>query len=363
MKKMMKKVTALSMAFVLLLGLCACGSGAEEKAQEPEVKEEEVKETPSEEPATEAAEEGEDQDSSEEQAAFKPEKDISFIVGFDAGGTADIPARIVAKYMSKYAGVNVVVSNITGSGGQVAAEQVKAMEPDGYTLLHVPVGYYLQAALGNADFTYEDFTPVTMWCDSWVALVVNADSPYETYEDFIVAVKENPDTIRMGTVSGTLPQLAALAIQEKEQISFKMVDIGVDTKATELMSNRIDAYIDGVGNLSQYVESGDFRLLMAFSKEGTVIPSFEDLPSAASLGYSDFDYLLQSFGMWMPKGTDEAVVQYYADLVKQCSEDPECIAELNALGYGARSEDPKTYAQICADTQEQTNQAVADILE
>ncbi len=355
MKKMIKKVTVLLLAFVLLLNICACGSEAEQKTQETEVLEVE-------EQTAETENEEADQAPLGEEAKFTPEKDISFIVGFDAGGTADIPARIVAKYMSKYAGVNVVVSNITGSGGQVAAEQVKSMEPDGYTLLHVPVGYYLQAALGNADFTYEDFTPVTMWCDSWVALVVNADSPYETYEDFVAAVRENPDTIRMGTVSGTLPQLAALAIQEKEQISFKMVDIGVDTKATELMSNRIDAYIDGVGNLSQYVESGDFRLLMAFSKEDTVIPGFEDLPSA-SLGYSDFDYLLQSFGMWMPAGTDAEVVQYYADLIKTCSEDPECIAELNALGYGARCEDPGVYAQICADTQEQTNEAVADILE
>lgn len=155
----MKKALVFLMTAVMALNVCACGGKAEtakqETAEEKTVEEEAAVDT-----------------AAQEEEAFKPEKDISFIVGFDAGGTADIPARIVAKYMSKYAGVNVVVSNITGSGGQVAAEQVKAMDPDGYTLLHVPVGYYLQAALGNADFTYEDFTPVTMWCDSWVALAV-----------------------------------------------------------------------------------------------------------------------------------------------------------------------------------------------
>lgn len=345
----MKKALVFLMTAVMALNVCACGGKVEtakqETAEEKTVEEEAAVDT-----------------AAQEEEAFKPEKDISFIVGFDAGGTADIPARIVAKYMSKYAGVNVVVSNITGSGGQVAAEQVKAMDPDGYTLLHVPVGYYLQAALGNADFTYEDFTPVTMWCDSWVALAVKADSPYETYEDFISAVKDNPQSIRMGTVSGTLPQLAALAIQKKEDVAFKMTDLGVNNKATELMSGRIDAYIDGVGQLSQYVKSGDFRLLMAFAKDDTVIPGFEDLPSAESLGYTDFDYLLQSFGMWMPKGTDEKIVQYYADLIKTCSEDPECIKELNALGYGARSEDPENYANICEKVQTKTNEAVADIL-
>ena len=173
----MKKALVFLMTAVMALNVCACGGKAETTKQETA-----EEKTVEEEAAVDTAAQGEE--------AFKPEKDISFIVGFDAGGTADIPARIVAKYMSKYAGVNVVVSNITGSGGQVAAEQVKAMDPDGYTLLHVPVGYYLQAALGNADFTYEDFTPVTMWCDSWVALAVKADSPYETYEDFISAVRK-----------------------------------------------------------------------------------------------------------------------------------------------------------------------------
>lgn len=346
---MKKRLCALLTAIMMVVALAACGG--EKEAAAP--KAEEPKQTAPVEPAATETPEAE---------GWKPEKDVTFVVGFDAGGTADIPARVMAKYMSKYSGVNVVVTNIVGSGGQVAAKQVMETEPDGYTLLHIPVGYYLQAALGNADFTYEDFTPVTMWCDSWVGLVVRADSPYETYADLIEAVKASPETIKMGAVSGTLPQLAALAIQNQESVKFKMVDIGSNNKATELLGGRIDAYIDGVGQVKQYVESGDFRCLMAFANDGTTIPNFEDLPTAASLGYSDFDYLLQSFGMWMPAGTDPEIVQYYADLVKMCSEDPECIAELNALGYGARHEEPADYTAICKSTLEGTRAAVKDIV-
>ena len=131
---------------------------------------------------------------------FKPTKDITFVVGFDVGGTADIPARIIAKYMSKYAGVNVNVTNIIGSSGRVAADRVMKGNVDNHTLLHVPVGYYMQAALGQANFTYKDFEPVTLWCDSWVGLVVNADSPYQTYEEFVQAAKDNPGQLRLGTV-------------------------------------------------------------------------------------------------------------------------------------------------------------------
>ena len=107
----MKKALVFLMTAVMALNVCACGGKAETTKQETA-----EEKTVEEEAAVDTAAQGEE--------AFKPEKDISFIVGFDAGGTADIPARIVAKYMSKYAGVNVVVSNITGSGGQVSADQV-----------------------------------------------------------------------------------------------------------------------------------------------------------------------------------------------------------------------------------------------
>lgn len=348
----MKKLLALILALTLVLSLAACGAAAPAPTEAPKAEETKV-EAPKEETPAEAP---------VEQEGWKPEKDVTFVVGFDAGGAADIPARVMAKYMSKYSGVNVVVTNIVGSAGQVAAKQVMETEPDGYTLLHIPVGYYLQAALGNADFTYEDFSPVTMWCDSWVGLVVRADSPYQTYEDLVAAVKEKPNTIMMGSVSGTLPQLAALAVQQKEGIEFKMVDLGSNNKATELLGGRIDAYIDGVGQVKQYVESGDFRVLMAFAHDGTAIPGFDGLATAGSKGYSDFDYLLQSFGMWMPAGADAEVVQYWADIIKACSEDPECIAELNALGYGARHEEPAAYTDICKAVLEGTRNAIASIV-
>ncbi|WP_428768672.1 tripartite tricarboxylate transporter substrate binding protein [Treponema sp. HNW] len=292
---------------------------------------------------------------------FTPAKDINFIVGFDAGGAADIPARIVTKYMTKYAGVNVTVANIVGSGGRIAAKQVKNTKPDGYTLLHVPVGYYLQAALGNADFTYMDFEPITMWCDSWVGLAVRKDS-YSSYKEFIASAKANPGKIRVGAVAGTLPQLAVLAIMHKEGVQFNLVDIGLNNKATELLGGRIDAYIDAVGVLQQYVKANQFNCLMTFAYEKTKVPGYENVPTAESLGYSNFDYLLQSFGLWAPKGTSKEVIDYYVDLIRKCSVDKDCIAELNKLGYGARYEEASDYTIICEKVLSQTKIAVTEIL-
>lgn len=289
---------------------------------------------------------------------FKPTKNITFVVGFDAGGTADIPARIVAKYMSKYAGVDVIVTNIVGSSGRVAANKIKTSAADNHTLLHVPVGYFLQSALGVADFTYKDFSPVTLWCDSWVGLVVRGDSRFKSYADLVTFAKQNPGQVRVGSVAGTLPQLAALAIEAKEGIKLNIVDIGLNNKATELLGGRIDAYIDGIGQYKQFVESGDFRCLMAIGHSGTTFPGYPGLLAAGDAGYSDIDYLLQSFGMWMAKGTDKAVVEYYANLIEKVSKDADCIAELNKLGYGPRYESPEVYAQICESVLNDTVRAV-----
>lgn len=289
---------------------------------------------------------------------FKPTKDITFVVGFDAGGTADIPARIVTKYMAKYSTEDVIVTNIVGSSGRVAANKIKTTAVDNHTLLHVPVGYFLQSALGVADFTYKDFSPVTLWCDSWVGLVVRADSRFKSYAELVSYAKQNPGQVRIGSVAGTLPQLAALSIEAKEGVKLNIVDIGLNNKATELLGGRIDAYIDGIGQYKQFVESGDFRCLMAFGRSGSTFPGYPGLLAAGDAGYSNIDYLLQSFGMWMPKETDKAVVEYYANLIEKVSKDADCIAELNKLGYGPRYESPETYTQICESVLNDTISAV-----
>lgn len=289
---------------------------------------------------------------------FKPEKDITFVVGFDVGGTADIPARIIAKYMSKYAGVNVNVTNIVGSSGRIAAQRILDSTPDNHTLLHVPVGYYQQAVLGQANFTYEDFDTITLWCDSWVGLVVNANAPFKTYEEFVEYAKSHPGEVRLGAVAGTLPQIATLALMEKEGLDINVVDLGLNNKATELMGGRIDGYIDGIGQFKQYVDSGNFNCLMAFGYAGTDFPGYEGLPAAGDLGYEEFDFLLQSFGMWAAKGTDPKAIEYYANLIKQVSEDTDCIAELNALGYDTAYMEPEEYNELCGEVLAQTEEAL-----
>ncbi len=261
---------------------------------------------------------------------YVPTKDITFVVPFSAGGNSDIPARIFAKYMTKYSDVEVKVTNIVGAGGKAGAREVMKADPDGSMLIMQPVGYPMQYSLGVAEFTYEDFAPIGQWLDSTLAVVVNADSSYMSMDDLVAAADAAPGTIKMGSVTGTLPTFATIEIEMQKDVEFNKVDLSGASKAPELLSNRIDGYIDGFGAIKQYVESGQFRCLGIITD--VKIKGYEEIPTFTEAGFTGYEYLKQAFGLWAPKGTPAEVVEYINNLIKLASEDAECIEEMNALG-------------------------------
>lgn len=334
---MKKKLLALAIVSGMALSaLPACGTDTADTAES----------------ASPANSTGPDAPSSSE--TWTPTKDITFIVPYEAGGNSDIPARIFAKYMSEYAGVIVSVTNIEGAGGRTGAQQAMEMDNDGSVLLMQPVAYPMQYSMGVADFTYEDFEPVGQWLNSYLALVVNADSGIETLEQFIEKAEAEPGAVKMGTVSGTLPMFAAMYLQQQSGAQFNLVDLS-HNKAPELMSNRVDAYIDGFGAVKQFVDSGEFNCIALFSTED--VEGYEQLDTLAELNYEGFEYLEQSFGMWAPKGTPAEAVEFINGVMKQAAEDPACIEELKSVGFSPAYMTVEEYTEYMASTYDKFIQA------
>lgn len=290
-----------------------------------------------------------------------PKKPITFVIPFEAGGTADVPARIVAKYMNKYSAQPFTVINIPGSGGRVGAHKVMSSAADGYTVLHVPTGWFMQKSMKIADFSYEDFENISLWAQSWLALVVRSDSKYQTFQDLIDDAKSNPGEIMMGGVSGTLPILAELTLIARTNIDVNMVSIDANAKAAELLSGRIDCYVDGFGALKPYIDSGNFKCLGVFSDNPLL--GYESIPLMKNIGVADTEFLNQSFGMWAPKGTPQAALEYINNVIRQAANDPECAQELAKISYAPLHTTMEEYAKLLVKTQRDTDVAVKPMME
>ena len=269
--------------------------------------------------------------SQEETAAplSYPEKPITLLITFEAGGTTDVATRLFVKYWQKNLPENVNVINIDGAGGNVGIAEAKKQAGDGYYLVVQSAPFAMNAALGTANFTWEDFEPISLFFESYMALCVRPDSGFETFEDFKKAVEENPETIRYGVYAGSPMMSTLLALQDYTGTEFNVVDIP-KTKATELLAGRVDAYCDAFAQMKSYIDSGDFRCLGVFAPER--LAEYPEIPTMKELGV---DYIIteQKYGMWAPKGTPDEILEYLNESIKKTYEDPEFAEELGKMCF------------------------------
>ncbi len=295
---------------------------------------------------------------SAEGTEWKPEKPVRIIIPFNAGGSSDVACRIVAEYLNKYSDVEFSIENMPGSGGQIGMEECANSAPDGTTIVSIPTGWFMAYAIGNVDKTYSDYTPISTWADSFMALAVNSASPYQTYDDFVAAAKEK--SLLLGGVAGTLPTLAEYVMANKEGFEFRFTDVDEKAKQTELLSNRVDAYVDAFASVVKYVDSGDFRVLALFTNAD--VPGSDGIPKLADLGYDmDPDFLSQRYAFWGPKGMDPAAVEYINGVIRKAAEDPECQKALSEMYYGSSWMSVEDYNAYCEKVQNDTNAKVSEL--
>ncbi|MDO4492951.1 MAG: tripartite tricarboxylate transporter substrate binding protein [Clostridia bacterium] len=284
-------------------------------------------------------------------AAGYPEKDITLVNPYEAGGTSDIPSRIFADYISNNCanGHLMNVNCIGGAGGAVGAQAVMDSPADGYTFLVAPAGFAMKYAQGTLDWTYEAFDPVCLYVTSVLSIVVRADSPYRTYQDVVDAAKANPGTVKMGIATGGLPQFSVYAMEAHDGIKFQTIDIGGNTvKSAELLAGRVDVMIDAVGGVQEYVKSGDFRILTVFSAER--LPSFPEVPTMLEAGFTsdEMSVMNQVFGVWAPKGTPAEAIAAVSKMFGAAAADAGVVEQLGAKNYTATYMDTPEYTEYLA---------------
>ncbi len=235
-----------------------------------------------------------------------PAKPVQIIVPYGAGGDTDFNARTMAKYLEKELGKPVVVSNVVGSGGTIAATQVKNAPSDGYTVLFHNIGLNISKAAGMVDYSYADFQMGGIAAQSiGDVLLVRGNSPWKTVKDMIEDTQRNPGKYKITANTGGATHWVAIALQNAGA-KFNIVNSGGSAeRIPALLGGHVDVICNPISTVIDYLKKGDFRPL-ALSL-GSGVAEFPDVPTMKASGI-DCDYSY-AYTFFFPKGTNPAIAE------------------------------------------------------
>ena len=260
-----------------------------------------------------------------------PERDITLVCPWSAGGGTDTLARTLVKNAKKYFGVNVNVVNKVGGTGAVGMNSVATARPDGYTVGVITFNLSTYRMLGLAELSYKDFDLIALLNRSIASLSVKADSRFKTMKDLVEYTKANPGVVTVGHSGPGSPwHLAAEDLAHKLGLKFTFVPFdGAAPTRTALVGGHITVASTGMDEVLQFYLTKEIRMLGAMSP--TRHPSFLDVPTIAEAGYPIQDPVVDWRGLGAPKGTPPEILKVLRDGFRKAAEDPDYIALMDKL--------------------------------
>jgi tripartite-type tricarboxylate transporter receptor subunit TctC len=271
-----------------------------------------------------------------QQQAPYPNRPITWVVPFGAGGVTDNSARFVAKVLSEKIGQPVIVENKPGAGGIVGAEYVAQAKPDGYTMLYAssgPMATFVSLYKKLSFTPLKSFIPVNGMGDSSLLLVVNASKPYKTVEEFIDFLKKNPGKVNFGSAgAGTAPHLIGEMFQIATGTSMVHVPYKVSANLyADLLSGTIDAIFDYTVVMRPHIEGGKV-IPLGISREDR-LKSFPNVPTFKERG---LDVVLTAWSsIAMPAGTPPEIVSKMSAAFQETSRDPAVVKYNEENDFGS----------------------------
>lgn len=265
----MKKYLSIALALAMTLSLAACSSSSESTTTTTTT-------------TTTTAETTTEVEVAED---WVPEKEITIICPWSAGGAGDISSRMLQSILQDEFGVTAVVEVVEGGSSAVGLTQVMTTGGDGYTVGLASSTWLSLMALGNVPYTPDDCKVVSTLYDEAFFLLVPADSPYQTAEELMDAVAANPGTVTIGgsgsaNVNQTYPVLLAQSVDST--FNYTSFD-GGSRVLTEVLGGNSDCAILKPIECAQYIESGE---LIALGLFGSVrLDSYPDIATFPELGY------------------------------------------------------------------------------
>jgi tripartite-type tricarboxylate transporter receptor subunit TctC len=279
-----------------------------------------------------------------------PDRAITLVVPFAAGGSTDVVARVIAQKMGDDLGQQVIVENIAGAGGNLGADRVARAEPDGYTVLMGTVATHALNPLILKTKPYDpekDFAPISLLVVVPNVLVVNPQLPVNTVAELVALLKAEPDKYAYASSgNGTPLHLSGELFKSMTGVSMQHVPYkGSGPALNDLLGNQVSIMFDNLPSSSGHIKSGTLRALGVTTAERA--SSFPDVPTIAETvpGYETYTWN----ALFAPTGTPTEAIDRLNAAAKKALADP---------GVAARMADFS--AQIVASTPEELKTHVSE---
>lgn len=279
-------------------------------------------------------------------AAF-PERPVTVIVPYAAGGAGDMIARLISDAMEKKLGQPIVIDARGGGGGMIGAKAVASAAPDGHTLMMGATNNFVinQFMFPKTSFDpLTEFVPITKVAVVPSVMYMNPSVPVKTLGEFVTYAKANPGKLSYSSPSvGTTPHLAVERLKQLTGIELVHVPYrGAPPAMQALITGDVQLYLAGWGVGRAFVASGKAKALaVASEKRLTNVP---DVPTASENGVPG--YVAENWwGLAAPKGTPQPVIDALHEAVKAALQDPAVAKRLAELGFLPGGETPAQFAK------------------
>jgi len=263
-----------------------------------------------------------------------PDKPITMIVPFAAGGPTDTVARIAGEQMARILGQAIVIENVAGAGGTTGIARAAQAKPDGYTIMMGHMGTHGAAPALYPNIKYDptkDFENIGLVAGTPILIVVKKDFPAKDLKEFISYVKANGDKVNeahagVGSVSHTTCTLLQSQIGTKTgRVAYR----GTGPALNDLVAGQIDFGCDQIVNLVSQISAGTIRALAIATAERS--PALKDVPTTKEAGLPEYEVSAWN-AIFAPKGTPADITAKLNDALVKALDDEGTRKRLLDLG-------------------------------
>jgi tripartite-type tricarboxylate transporter receptor subunit TctC len=289
-----------------------------------------------------------------------PSRTITLVVGYNAGGSTDLIARVLGQKMGAILGQTVIIENKGGADGAIGTMAVSRATPDGYTLILGTTSTHVINPLLNKNITYNpstDFQPISLVAQSPNILVSSPKFDAKSVTDIIARAKAAPGKLNVAN-GATMHLLNAAMFKSMADLTWTDVPYkGSGPALNDIMSGQVDLLFDQLPSSLAQVQGGRVKAVAVTSRNRTSVAP--DIPTIAESGLPAFE-ATSWWGVFAPPKTPAEIVAKLNAAIHQALVDPQLLVSFKQMGLEAWPSTPEEFARLLVDERGKWQKVIAD---